>query len=282
MTALQVATLAVARGKRKAVQHEAASQRAFFEAASLQPMPAAPDVKPASKVSDYAFAIPNGGVRDKVEAALLKAEGVKAGVWDIMCPLARGAYIGIWIELKHGDNTLSKAQVSWGESMKLAGYKCVTAWDWKEAFDVLMQYLRTPRRVIHPPRISILAALDHVEPDRKAFARPKREYVRSKTLKEAYRSIPCQHCSAEDGTVCCAHSNWSIHGKGGAIKADDSRGAALCATCHVPVLDQGSHLSSEERQQMWWNAHVKSVRELLRRGLWPKHVAVPDIKKYPF
>ena len=132
------------------------------------------------------------------------------------------------------------------------------------------------------PRPSMLAALDSHGADRNAAARPKREYVRSQALREAYRQIPCQHCGRDDGTVCCAHSNWSIHGKGGAIKADDSRGASLCAQCHVPILDQGSKLSKEERQRMWWDAHVKTVRELRRRGLWPKHIAVPDISGYPF
>lgn len=110
----------------------------------------------------------------------------------------------------------------------------------------------------------------------------KHEYVRSKKLREAYRQLPCGNCGRQDGTVCCAHSNWAIHGKGASIKADDSRGAALCAACHVPILDQGSKLSRAERQAMWWDAHVFSVRELVRRGLWPKDVAVPDIETNPW
>lgn len=111
---------------------------------------------------------------------------------------------------------------------------------------------------------------------------PKRDYVRSPTLREAYRLIPCQHCGRDDGTVCCAHSNWSAHGKGGHIKADDSRGASLCAACHVPVLDQGSKLSREERQAMWWAAHVKSVTQLLALGHWPRGVPVPDTRACPW
>lgn len=110
----------------------------------------------------------------------------------------------------------------------------------------------------------------------------KREYIRSKALREAYRLIPCQHCGRDDGTVCCAHSNWGIHGKGGAIKADDSRGASLCAACHVPLLDQGSHLSKAERQALWWAAHVKSIRLLTSLGHWPEGIPVPDIDTNPF
>jgi len=107
---------------------------------------------------------------------------------------------------------------------------------------------------------------------------PKREYVRSKALLDACRHIPCQHCGRfELGKVCAAHSNWGVHGKGGHIKADDNRVAALCDLCHIPILDQGSKLSAMERIEMWWNAHVKTVMLLQQRGLWPAGVPVPDL-----
>lgn len=107
---------------------------------------------------------------------------------------------------------------------------------------------------------------------------PKREYVRSAALLEACRLIPCQHCGRfEFGKVCAAHSNWSLHGKGGHIKADDNRVAALCDVCHVPILDQGSRLSRAERIEMWWMAHLKTVMLLQRMALWPADVLVPDL-----
>ncbi|MFM2253833.1 MAG: hypothetical protein RJB68_2170 [Pseudomonadota bacterium] len=111
---------------------------------------------------------------------------------------------------------------------------------------------------------------------------PKRAYVRSSKITEACRSIPCQNCGRDDGTVCAAHSNWSVHGKGGRIKADDSRVAALCSECHVPLLDQGSRLSKAERQSLWWAAHVKTVLLLVKRSLWPASVPTPDISTSPF
>lgn len=111
---------------------------------------------------------------------------------------------------------------------------------------------------------------------------PKRDYVRSAAMRKSYRLIPCQHCGRDDGTVCCAHSNWAVHGKGKSIKADDNRGASLCAACHVPLLDQGSHLSREERQALWWAAHVKTVTLLLAEGLWPAGVPVPDTRACPW
>lgn len=106
----------------------------------------------------------------------------------------------------------------------------------------------------------------------------KREYVRSKTLMEAYRKIPCQHCGRDDGTVCGAHSNSGTHGKGKGIKADDNTCASLCYTCHS-ALDQGSHLSRQQRETMHAEAWRKTVRELVRLGLWPMRVPIPDIRQ---
>lgn len=106
---------------------------------------------------------------------------------------------------------------------------------------------------------------------------PKHQYVRSKKLMEAYRKIECQHCGRDDGSVCGAHSNQSVHGKGRSIKASDEFAASLCYVCHS-ALDQGSHLSRMDRETLWSNAHRKTVRELLKRGFWPLDVQVPDIR----
>mgnify|MGYP000977411745 CR=1 FL=1 len=111
------------------------------------------------------------------------------------------------------------------------------------------------------------------------LAFPKHQYIRSKALLEACRELPCQHSGVQDGTVCAAHSNWAAHGKGKGIKADDNRVAALSARVHA-MLDQGSDLTRAERQALWWDAHVKTVKELLRRGLWPANVPVPDIRRF--
>jgi hypothetical protein len=108
-------------------------------------------------------------------------------------------------------------------------------------------------------------------------ARPKREYVRSEKLREAYRLIPCQHCDTDDGTVCCAHSNWAEHGKGKAIKADDNRAASLCSTCHA-WLDQGAADGAAKRR-MWDAAHRKTIAALTRLGYWPKGVPVPELEE---
>ena len=110
-------------------------------------------------------------------------------------------------------------------------------------------------------------------------AYPKHQYVRSAALMKAYRELPCQHCGREDGTVCGAHANSLAYDKGRGIKADDNRAASLCHRCHTEI-DQGSRLSRTDRDQIWHVAHHKTVRELLKRGLWPADVPVPDLRRF--
>ena len=111
-------------------------------------------------------------------------------------------------------------------------------------------------------------------------AKPKREYVRSRTLLDNVRYIPfCTACFTW-APVVAAHSNWSCHGKGGHIKADDNRIAALCTTCHRDC-DQGSDMDERERQQMWWKAHCITVKTLRHKKLWPADVPVPDTRDDP-
>lgn len=110
------------------------------------------------------------------------------------------------------------------------------------------------------------------------IAYPKTTYVRSRKLLQAVASLPCMHCGSH-GLTQAAHSNQSQHGKGRSIKASDVYTAALCATCHS-ALDQGSRLSREERVTLWTEAHRRTVRELLRRGLWPADVEIPDVRSF--
>ena len=46
------------------------------------------------------YAVPNGGARNAITGAMLKAEGVKKGVPDIMFPCPVGSYAGLAIEMK--------------------------------------------------------------------------------------------------------------------------------------------------------------------------------------
>jgi len=90
---------------------------------------------------------------------------------------------------------------------------------------------------------------------------PKFKYVRSQALMAMYRTIPCQHCKAEDGTVCGAHSDMAQHGKGRGIKASDEFCASLCNYCHN-ILIHGNLLSRDAKQELWTNAFIKTVTTL--------------------
>lgn len=89
-------------------------------------------------------------------------------------------------------------------------------------------------------------------------------YIRSKKLMEMYRQIPCQNCGIDDGTVCGAHSNQEIHGKGRGIKASDQFCASLCSKCHF-CIDQGKKLNREEKRLVWDLAHHKTVKALTQK-----------------
>lgn len=53
--------------------------------------------------------IPNGGDRHVAVAAKLKRMGAKAGVADVLYPVARGRYIGCWLEFKRPANAILAA-----------------------------------------------------------------------------------------------------------------------------------------------------------------------------
>lgn len=89
------------------------------------------------------YHIPNGGSRGKAEAGRFKAEGVKSGVPDLCLPVARGAYHGLYIELKRlqGGKTRD-AQELWIEELTKQGYYAVVCRGWVEASKALLWYLR--------------------------------------------------------------------------------------------------------------------------------------------
>jgi hypothetical protein len=100
----------------------------------------------------------------------------------------------------------------------------------------------------------------------------KHKYVRSQKLLKLVAGLSCQNCGMDNG-VQAAHSNWG-GGKGKGIKADDNLVAALCLKCHYEI-DQGAHLSKDERKEMWLKAHTATIEALGDR--WPTEVPKPSI-----
>ncbi len=68
------------------------------------------------------FHIPNGGYRNKREAAHLKSQGVKPGVPDLCIPVAKGGYHGLWVEMKDVKGRPTKSQLGWIKRLRGNGY----------------------------------------------------------------------------------------------------------------------------------------------------------------
>lgn len=118
-------------------------QKALFNWATIQ----------SKKYPELAlmFSIPNGGLRNKVVAAKLRAEGVKAGVPDIFLPAPRGSLAGLFIEMKPTPNKVlkipvrkpSEAQKRYIESLNEQGYLAVVCYGWQVASEVIIKYLKS-------------------------------------------------------------------------------------------------------------------------------------------
>lgn len=88
------------------------------------------------------FAIPNGGVRHKRTACILKAEGVRAGVPDLFVPVARGGYHGLFIEMKDvNGRPPRKSQMEWLVELNAQGYAAYWARGADSAIGLLQRYL---------------------------------------------------------------------------------------------------------------------------------------------
>jgi VRR-NUC domain len=124
------------------VQHvEHQHQKALITWAARTVLPAAADVKPGSTVADYLLAIPNGGARSAREGARLKAEGVKPGVSDLLLPLRRQGFAGLWLEMKAPGEKPNPRQREWLERMTLAGYLSEWRDNWLDAAGVIARYV---------------------------------------------------------------------------------------------------------------------------------------------
>lgn len=102
----------------------------------------ASDIKQGATIADYLLAIPNGGKRASArEGARLKAEGVKPGVCDLLLPLRRGGFAGLWLEMKAPGKKPNKDQAEWIDRMNAAGYYATWRDDWEQAAKVITDYL---------------------------------------------------------------------------------------------------------------------------------------------
>lgn len=120
--------------KRRYVAHEGNEQEALFAWASY--------AAAALPGLELMFHVPNGGSRNRIEAAKLKRQGVRAGVPDICLPVARGGFHGLFVELKYGRNKATDRQTAWLDALRSQGYLAVECVGWDTAREVITKYLK--------------------------------------------------------------------------------------------------------------------------------------------
>ena len=88
------------------------------------------------------YHIPNGGRRDKIAGARLKAEGVVAGVPDVFLASPRQGVHGLYIEMKRQrGGTVQATQKKLIAALRQAGYRVEVCKGWWEAREVIENYL---------------------------------------------------------------------------------------------------------------------------------------------
>lgn len=76
-----------------------------------------------SDMAELLFAVPNGGRRDKQSGARLKAEGVLAGVSDLILMLPNSRSHALCVEMKTTEGRQSEAQKLWQFHVEAVGYE---------------------------------------------------------------------------------------------------------------------------------------------------------------
>ena len=102
------------------------------------------------------FAVPNGGGRSRIEASIMKGEGVTAGVSDLILLEARGGYGSLCIEMKTSDKSSKQrpSQKAWQEAARKAGNLYAVIRDFEGFQAIVRDYMTLPSSL----RITISAA----------------------------------------------------------------------------------------------------------------------------
>ena len=86
--------------------------------------------------------VPNEGKRSPQQGAKLKRMGMSRGFPDLVIPLPCGAYHGLYIELKVGNNKTTAEQKRWLTKLNANGYAATACWGVDEAMSVINRYLK--------------------------------------------------------------------------------------------------------------------------------------------
>lgn len=93
------------------------------------------------KYAPLLFAVPNGAKRDRITASILKAEGVVAGVSDLILLVQTESHPFLCIEMKYGTNKQTELQIKWQKDVESQGGKYVVCRELEQFMDVINDYL---------------------------------------------------------------------------------------------------------------------------------------------
>lgn len=85
-------------------------------------------------------AVPNGGPRSIGAARKLKAEGVKAGVPDLVLPVPAAGFAGLYVEMKTKDGRVTPDQAEWHVALQAAGHRVEVCRSIESAIEVLREH----------------------------------------------------------------------------------------------------------------------------------------------
>lgn len=94
------------------------------------------------ELSSLLFAVPNGGRRDPVTGARLKAEGVVAGVSDLILFLPSDKHHALCIEMKTPKGRQSPSQKEWQQQVERYGYRYEVIRDFLEFEKLVKSYIQ--------------------------------------------------------------------------------------------------------------------------------------------
>lgn len=87
------------------------------------------------------FAVPNGGARSATEGKMLKAEGVMAGVSDLILLVPRQGYGALCIEMKTAKGVQRETQKVWQQEAEHNGNKYVVVRSFDDFKQAVEEYL---------------------------------------------------------------------------------------------------------------------------------------------
>lgn len=135
--------------KKRVVKHEEADMQAEFFDKVFKLFPTLP--------RKLLFAVPNGGSRNKTEAANMKRQGVKAGVADVILLIPKKGYASLCLEFKTSTGRQSDEQKEFQRQAEACRSKYVVVRSVRQAIEEIRVYLYAPiKKTVDPSLLNKL------------------------------------------------------------------------------------------------------------------------------